>query len=146
MVFARPGARNVGELGFGTNQGVREYVSMNSHINERSPGVHLGFGQHNQSIYVGNYDCDVHMDMIASDGLIWVDDSPTPINLRELAPSNGVHPTLGVMDEDIDGDCCGLWLDPEQASCPIPMNATPEQLQAQKRLSARQNRRFSYGP
>ncbi|AUX48509.1 hypothetical protein SOCE26_100470 [Sorangium cellulosum] len=114
VCFARPFATSVGELGFGTNTGIAEFVSMNSHINERRPGVHIGFGQHNQSIYVVEHHCDIHMDMIASGGAVWVDDDPEPIDLQRVMPSSEAHPTL-VLDEDIDGDCCGLWLDEEQA-------------------------------
>jgi len=124
VVFAQTNARHVGELGFGTNSGVSQYISMNSHINERHLGVHLGFGQHNQSIYLVGYPSEIHMDMIATGGLVWVDDDPVPLDLEKIAPSAHAHPKLDprtLMDEDIDGDCCGLFLDNGlNALCEIP--------------------------
>jgi hypothetical protein len=94
--------------------------------------VHLGFGQHNQSIYIMEYDCPIHMDMIASGGRVWADGAQEPVDLRDFAPSTGTHPTL-VLDEDIDGDCCGLWLDDEQAgACQIIPPDRAKALQAQR--------------
>ena len=123
LCFGRPSANHVGEIGFGTNDKVREYISMNSHINERRPGVHIGFGQHNQPIYVVDYDCEIHLDLIAVGGTVWVDDDPEPIDLQDFAPSTGEHPIM-VMDEDIDGDCCGLWMDDLRAQCQVPPSWT----------------------
>lgn len=128
-VFAVPNAKRVGELGFGTNAGIGPYVAMNSHLNERHPGVHLGFGQHNQSIYAMDYDCPIHMDMIATGGQVWVDGAEAPVNLEAIQPSTGPHPTL-VLDEDIDGDCCGVWLDDQLLeACPI---IPPERVKAMR--------------
>lgn len=111
--FARTNARHVGELGFGTNRGVVTAIALNSHINERRPGVHLGFGQHNQTDALTGYGCDIHIDLIARGGQIWVDDDPIPIDLENLVPSARPHPTvhrdedLSSPDDDLDGDCCG---------------------------------------
>ncbi len=112
--FARKNARNVGELGFGTNRGITSPISLNSHINERRPGVHIGFGQHNQTDALAGYACDIHIDLIARGGLLWTDDDPLPIDLENLAPSSRPHPTI-YRDEDVfsddeldGGDCCGL--------------------------------------
>jgi hypothetical protein len=108
-------AFNVGELGFGTNTGVKIADSLNSHVNERRPGIHLGFGQHNQGAGVG-YQCDIHLDLIAKDGLIWVDNDPVPVDLQNVTPSSQVHPTNS-RDEDVFSpelsdieidDCCGV--------------------------------------
>src|ERR1700728_747556 len=76
--FARRDAKHVGELGFGTNKAVRAAVAENSHLNERVPGVHLGFGQHNQTNAVTGYECDIHIDLCAKGGLVWFDDDPNP--------------------------------------------------------------------
>lgn len=109
-------AYNVGELGFGTNFAVGEAVAMNSHINERRPGVHLGFGQHNQDPSVVGYQCAIHLDLIARGALVWVDDDPVPLDLENIAPSTLPHPT-DPRDEDVfsperddlmPDDCCGI--------------------------------------
>src|ERR1019366_329261 len=92
-------AHNVGELGLGTNISVKSAISLNSHINERRPGVHIGFGQHNQGTGV-TYRCNIHLDLIANGGLVWVDDDPNPIDLERLVPSSGQHPTDS-RDEDV---------------------------------------------
>jgi hypothetical protein len=111
-------AYNVGELGFGTNSAVTDPIPLNSHINERRPGVHLGFGQHNQDPGVVGYQCPIHLDLIAKGGLVWVDDGEIPLDLENIAPSAGQHPDnprdedvfAGTEDLEID-DCCGLLTD-----------------------------------
>jgi len=111
--FNKENAKNVGELGFGTNHGVDEAVPINSHVNERRPGIHIGFGQHNQRGLL-DYKCDVHMDLIAKGGLIWIDDDVTPIDLDNIIPSVNEHPER-LYDEDVFSpkteivldDCCG---------------------------------------
>lgn len=109
-------AYNVGELGFGTNFEISDAISMNSHINERRPGVHIGFGQHNQDPDVVGYQCSIHLDLIARGGMVWVDDDPTPLDLEHIVPSSKPHPTNS-RDEDVFSpesedlgvdDCCGI--------------------------------------
>lgn len=109
-------AYNVGELGFGTNFQVERAIGLNSHINERRPGVHVGFGQHNQDPGIVGYQCAIHLDLIADGGMVWVDDDPDPIDLRRVAPSAAAHPTSS-RDEDVFSpelcdlevdDCCGI--------------------------------------
>jgi leucyl aminopeptidase (aminopeptidase T) len=103
-------AEIVGELGFGTNTGIEQFIAMNSHINERHPGVHLGFGQHGQKSDVLPWSSPVHMDLITSDALMTLDTGET-IDSTKLCVYQGEHPTPlneGVYDEDIDGDCCGI--------------------------------------
>jgi leucyl aminopeptidase (aminopeptidase T) len=110
-------AHNVGELGFGTNPGVAQSIFLNSHINERRPGVHLGFGQHNQDTDVGYYKCQVHLDLIARGGLVFVDDDIQPLDLENITPSSQPHPTAS-RDQDVFSpskfddleidDCCGI--------------------------------------
>ncbi|WP_406148642.1 hypothetical protein [Streptomyces sp. NBC_01012] len=97
---------HVGELGFGTNIGIDDFIGMNSHINERHPGIHLGFGQHGQLPDAVDYYTDIHMDLISTDVTIHIDGDPIPLTSRELAPSTLPHPT-NVSDEDIDSNCCG---------------------------------------
>jgi hypothetical protein len=108
---------NVGELGFGTNFSVTDAIPLNSHINERRPGVHLGFGNHNQDLNTVAYKCPVHLDLIARGGMVWVDEDVAPINLENIVPSAGQHPD-SPRDEDVFSggptseleidDCCGL--------------------------------------
>lgn len=122
-------AYNVGELGLGTNPGIVEPIAMNSHINERRPGVHLGFGQHNQDPGVVGYQCAIHLDLIARGGLIWVDDDPLPLDLENLPPPRGVHPSRP-RDEDVFApdsgddltidDCCGILTSEGLTLCPMP--------------------------
>jgi leucyl aminopeptidase (aminopeptidase T) len=121
-------AYNVGELGFGTNFGVRSAIFLNSHINERCPGVHLGFGQHNQGAGV-EYRCSIHLDLIAKGGIVWIDADPVPLDLENITPSTNAHPTHS-RDEDVFSpefsdleieDCCGVLtadgLQPFSAQC-----------------------------
>jgi leucyl aminopeptidase (aminopeptidase T) len=114
--FSMDHSHNVGELGFGTNTGVAEPIALNSHMNERCPGVHLGFGQHNQDEMQVGYQCQIHLDLIARGGLILVDDRIEPIDLEDLRPSSDLH-SMHARDEDVfapgshepdDRDCCGV--------------------------------------
>lgn len=107
LCLESPFGRHVGELGFGTNSGIDEFIPVNSHINERRCGVHLGFGQHNQSLSRVPYVAEVHLDLITDGALVWVDDDPEPIDLSNVVDSGAEHPT-DALDEDITGDCCGL--------------------------------------
>jgi Thermophilic metalloprotease (M29) len=112
--FDTPNGIQIGELGFGTNYCVKNATPLNCHINERCPGVHLGFGQHNQ---VSNlYECKIHLDLISKGGLIWVDKDFLPLDLDNITPSLTPHP-LNYQAEDVfspdfdsdsKNDCCGL--------------------------------------
>ncbi|HEX9995341.1 MAG TPA: hypothetical protein VGB14_20640 [Acidimicrobiales bacterium] len=106
LCFTRPYGRNVGELGFGTNVGVRRFLPENSHLNERRPGVHVGFGQHNQPPSRVSYLEDIHLDLIADGARIEIDGEPGVLDLHDLAVTCAAHPD--VRDEDITGDCCGF--------------------------------------
>lgn len=110
--FSRDNATRVGELGFGTHKAVTIAVSENSHLNERVPGVHIGFGQHNQSVNATGYDCDIHVDLCAKGGLIWFGDSEEPMDLQDVKPSGNAHPILvnseDVFSDDAEEDCCGI--------------------------------------
>ncbi|MEU0119418.1 hypothetical protein ABZ137_38505 [Streptomyces bobili] len=107
-------AVNVGELGFGTNDAVHDAIPMNSHINERRPGIHLGFGQHNQAPGIVGYQCAIHLDLIAKGGMVWMDDQEEPLDLENITPSTAPHPDI-TRDEDVFSpdeldvdDCCGI--------------------------------------
>jgi hypothetical protein len=106
---------NVGELGFGTNIGVTYPIPENSHLNERVPGIHLGFGQHNQTVKSAGYECDIHIDLCAKGGVIWFDEDPIPLDLENIPPSKFPHPLLinceDVFSDDAEDDCCGLLTD-----------------------------------
>jgi Thermophilic metalloprotease (M29) len=111
--FGNLNGANVGELGFGTNFCVQNATPLNCHINERCPGVHLGFGQHNQ---VENlYKCITHLDLISKGGLVWIDDDVIPLNLADIVPSLTPHPSNSQaedvfspdLDPDLRNDCCG---------------------------------------
>jgi hypothetical protein len=102
-----PNGRNVGEYGLGTNHGIPGFITANSHINERRCGVHIGFGQHNQSLSRVPYVAEVHLDLITAGARVWLDSDPEPIDLERVTPTSVPHPT-DALDEDITGDCCGL--------------------------------------
>jgi len=112
--FRDPKSRKVGELGFGTNPRVKQPIPCNSHINERCPGVHIGFGQHNQSGVLA-YNCDQHLDLIARGAFVWCDGQEAPLDLARLEPQPGAHPNLN-QEEDVfspdtrasQTDCCGF--------------------------------------
>jgi leucyl aminopeptidase (aminopeptidase T) len=111
QTLARDNADRIGELGFGTNIGISEFIPMNSHINERRPGVHLGLGQHGQKIEVVPYLCDIHLDLITSDATITVDSGEVIRSDRLMEFSTSTHPPIvehEIDDQDIDGDCCGV--------------------------------------
>ena len=102
---------------------------MNSHINERRPGVHIGFGQHNQDPGVVNYQCDLHLDLIAKGGTIWADENADSLDLEQFTPSANPHP-LTPRDEDVfspdseiaaGGDCCGILQDDGLRLCEIKL-------------------------
>lgn len=116
--FSKYCAYNVGELGLGTNTFVTSPIELNSHINERCPGIHLGFGQHNQGTGV-DYQCNIHLDLIANGGVISIDDDGIPLDLHTINPSQNDHPTR-TRDEDVFSpridelevdDCCGILTD-----------------------------------
>jgi hypothetical protein len=109
-------AYNVGELGIGTNPALIHPIHMNSHINERRCGVHVGFGQHNQDPGVVSYYCPVHLDLIAKGGKLWIDDRDEPIDLEHFTVIDAIHPSA-TRDEDVFSpefedleidDCCGV--------------------------------------
>lgn len=98
-VFAEEAARNVGELGFGTNLGIKRFIAMNSHINERHPGVHIGFGEHGQPGRVP-FQALRHLDLIFEGAEITIDDREV-IDSKSFIPTDLPHPA-GVHCEDTD--------------------------------------------
>jgi hypothetical protein len=116
LCFSRQNARRVGELGFGTNSAIRGPIEMNSHINERCPGVHLGFGQHNQDLAVVSYQAAIHLDLIARGGTVRTDFASESVQLENLPAPTGAHPN-GLLHQDVSSacetdldvdDCCGV--------------------------------------
>jgi hypothetical protein len=107
LCFKQPHGTRVGELGFGTNSGIDQFIPANSHINERRVGVHIGFGQHNQDRSVVDYEEKVHLDLITDGAELFVDEESEPIDLDNIKLTGDEHPKL-VRDEDITGDCCGF--------------------------------------
>lgn len=104
--FSLPNARRVGELGFGTNRALSGFIAHNSHLNERHPGIHIGFGQHNQPLREVAYEANVHIDCVTNGGMIRRADTGRVIDISLFKPSStAVHPKL-IRDEDITGDCC----------------------------------------
>ncbi|MEU5880914.1 hypothetical protein [Spirillospora sp. NPDC047279] len=109
--LSRENAERIGELGFGTNVGVQDFIPMNSHINERRPGVHLGLGQHGQKIEVVPYLCEIHLDLITSDSTVTIDGDEVIRSTGLMDFSTSTHPPIvehEIDDQDIDGDCCGV--------------------------------------
>jgi hypothetical protein len=120
LCLETPYGRHIGEFGLGTNAGIDEFIAYNSHINERRCGLHLGFGQHNQSLSRVSYIADVHLDLITRGALIQVDDGPQLIDLTRVVPTGVAHPT-DALDEDITTDCCGIGLGQLRSiACPEP--------------------------
>ena len=94
--YATENARRVGEVGLGTNVGIRRFVPMVSFINERVPTLHLGFGAHLQPPGLA-YTCHVHLDLILDrceiafdgetvlrDGRYLVEETAAPQDLGEI--------------------------------------------------------------
>lgn len=77
-------AARVGELGIGTNMGIGAFVPFVSHINERYPGLHLGFGTPTQVGDAAAWPCPVHLDFIARDCDLHLDGVPLFVG-REFA-------------------------------------------------------------
>lgn len=101
--------RRIGELGFGTNPYVNDDpISHNSHVNERRCGVHLGFGQHNQSAGVLDYHCPVHLDLITRGAILRSGDSV--LDLEDISPDPNIKHPDAPADEDVfaPDDCCGM--------------------------------------
>jgi aminopeptidase len=66
-------ANRIGEVGFGTNIGMKGFVPFISHINERYPSLHLGLGANNQGSVV-NWHSPLHLDLILKNCQIFFDD------------------------------------------------------------------------
>lgn len=82
-LLQEPHMNAVGEMGIGTNIGITQFVKENSHINERFPGVHLGFGAHFQKQKIC-YQPKFHVDFINPFGMIHVINTDEKINLENL--------------------------------------------------------------
>jgi hypothetical protein len=65
----------VGEVGFGTNPGSESFVDFCSHLNERHPGLHLGFGTPTQSAQNVDWSSPIHFDVIPKKTKIYFDNT-----------------------------------------------------------------------
>ncbi len=74
-LFSIENATRVGELGLGTNVGVKNFVPYVSHINERHPGPHLGFGTPTQASSKVNWSCPSHVDVMIPKCRVYFDDA-----------------------------------------------------------------------
>lgn len=101
----RDNTDRVGEIGFGTNYGVSEPSKVNSHTNERIPGLHLGFGTANQSEELVPYDAAIHLDLVGRGGTVNIDGQHELELARPSFELNLSHPALP-RDQDVSGDCC----------------------------------------
>ncbi|EUA20806.1 hypothetical protein [Mycobacterium kansasii] len=72
--FEVENADRVGEVGFGTNEGITDWVGFLSHINERHPGLHLGLGTPTQPRTKVGWTAPLHLDMILDGCSIWFDE------------------------------------------------------------------------
>lgn len=102
MFFSLPNSDRVGEIGIGTNTGVRQFVPFVSHINERRPGLHLGFGTPVAVDGSAGYDCPLHLDFMmpaarlyAGERLLFRDGAFAEI---PLVPSNGTSYVRNYVD------------------------------------------------
>jgi aminopeptidase len=73
LFFCIEFSERVGEIGFGTNLGLANFVPFVSHINERYPSFHLGLGSNNQGISVAGWQGTAHLDLILDNCDIWFD-------------------------------------------------------------------------
>jgi hypothetical protein len=114
LCFSKHNAKYVGEVGFGTNPFVKSPIFLNSHINERCPGIHLGFGQHNQMGAEPGYQCEIHLDLIARGATL--ENDRGVLDLLSLT-QDGPTCRFDTRDEDVFspefddldvGDCCGV--------------------------------------
>lgn len=105
-MFAQPYGRRVGEVGFGTNASLTGFTSENSHLNERFPGLHFGFGRHNQRPTVVPYISLTHYDVIMRGGRVAGCSGNGPnLDLADFETDrSAIHPFCD-KDEDL-GDCC----------------------------------------
>lgn len=69
-------ADRVGEVGFGTNEGITDWVGFVSHINERHPGLHLGLGTPSQPQSKVGWSSPLHLDLILDNTAITFDGVP----------------------------------------------------------------------
>jgi aminopeptidase len=70
--FKTPFCDRIGEVGIGTNYGIPEFVPFLSHINERFPSLHIGFGANNQGEAIAGWNCPLHLDLILGTCDIWI--------------------------------------------------------------------------
>ena len=62
--FSYENTARIGEVGFGTNQGIGGFSGEPCLLNERWPGFHVGLGEHNQPLSRVPWQCALHLDLI----------------------------------------------------------------------------------
>jgi hypothetical protein len=82
QIFSHDYVKKIDEFSIGTNYGVKYFISANSHINERHPGVHLGVGLH-QSSKDKTSSSNFHIDFINPYGKLKFENGQT-IDLNRL--------------------------------------------------------------
>lgn len=81
-LFSMENGDRVGEIGFGTNEGIGQLVSFRSHINERLAGFHIGVGSPIQKNSYIKWTCPLHIDFILASASISFDDKLVFCNQR----------------------------------------------------------------
>jgi len=90
----------VGEVGFGTNPGSAGFVDFCSHLNERHPGLHIGFGTPTQSSRLVAWSCPVHLDIIPSDTTVNFDEKVIFENGQYVLEPSGKQHSFSTLDVD----------------------------------------------
>jgi leucyl aminopeptidase (aminopeptidase T) len=98
-LFADRCNRVASEFGIGTNTSISRFIPLNSHINERHPGVHVGFGEQVPPEEFGRR-LEVHLDAIVPGALIHVPGAGT-LDTSRLEASRLPHPE-GTLSEDTE--------------------------------------------
>lgn len=98
-LFSMENGNRIGEIGFGTNEGIGQLVDFRSHINERLAGFHIGVGSPIQKNPYITWTCPLHIDFILASASIWFDDRLVFSNQRWIrtalpADTHGVVPDL----------------------------------------------------
>lgn len=73
-LFSVENADRVGEIGFGTNEGIERFVPFRSLINERVAGFHLGIGAPVKNENYPEWNCRLHTDFILASPKVYFDD------------------------------------------------------------------------
>ena len=99
--FKTTNANKVGEIGFGTNEGINHFIPFLSHVNERHPSFHLGVGSNNQGERKLGWQCPLHLDFILDECEIYFDENLILKNKKYFVDKNKIISNdYGVMYAD----------------------------------------------